>query len=318
MDVYSVGSERELNGFIDRYVRPDTVFQTSCNTIVDRLVHFLQNNVSGRLRPRRVVKSGSLGKGTAVRGKSDIDLVLMLAAYTDVEALLKDIKALLAELQTYLVRYGEARLERVTSYSVQVELTGGGVTQSVDILPAVDLLEIGVIPKEIYDKMSRPGANIHEYSVTLGPLQVEIIKALPAKVKDLIRIIKYWEDVKMKSVKNRKWPSSYTLELVILHAWNQAGKPESFNMAHALHAVLTLLVEHQQLKATFPDQMKYSSRLLRIRSPPYIMDPTNPYNDMYHGLFDTAWDWEDVAMEARAWLRKPLLCQLRNTRNRWQ
>ncbi|WAR07650.1 OAS1-like protein [Mya arenaria] len=266
MDVYSVGSERELNGFIDRYVRPDTVFQTSCNTIVDRLVHFLQNNVSGRLRPRRVVKSGSLGKGTAVRGKSDIDLVLMLAAYTDVEALLKDIKALLAELQTYLVRYGEARLERVTSYSVQVELTGGGVTQSVDILPAVDLLEIGVIPKEIYDKMSRPGANIHEYSVTLGPLQ---------------------------SVKNRKWPSSYTLELVILHAWNQAGKPESFNMAHALHAVLTL-------------------------SPPYIMDPTNPYNDMYHGLFDTAWDWEDVAMEARAWLRKPLLCQLRNTRNRWQ
>lgn len=56
----------------------------------------------------------------------------------------------------------------------------------------------GLVPAEIYHKMERPGANLHEYSVTLGPLQVQIISGLPSKVKDLIRLIKYWEDEKMK------------------------------------------------------------------------------------------------------------------------
>lgn len=57
---------------------------------------------------------------------------------------------------------------------------------------------LGLVPAEIYHKMERPGANLHEYSVTLGPLQVQIISGLPSKVKDLIRLIKYWEDEKMK------------------------------------------------------------------------------------------------------------------------
>lgn len=55
----------------------------------------------------------------------------------------------------------------------------------------------------------------------------------------------------------------------------------------------------------------------RFRSQPYIMDPTNPFNDMYHGLFGRAWDWEDVAMEATVWLRNPIFRNVGNTKARW-
>lgn len=48
------------------------------------------------------------------------------------------------------------------------------------------------------------------------------------------------------------------------------------------------------------------------------MDPTNPYNDMYHGLFGKAWDWEDVAEEANVWLRKPIFQYVKDTRQKWQ
>lgn len=66
------------------------------------------------------------------------------------------------------------------------------------IISTLNVFDTGVLPVAVYEQMNRPGADIHEYSVTLGPLQVEIISALPTKVKDLIRLVKYWEDEKMK------------------------------------------------------------------------------------------------------------------------
>ncbi|KAH3834269.1 hypothetical protein DPMN_107590 [Dreissena polymorpha] len=203
-----------------------------------------------------------------------------------------------------------------------VKLTNGNFSHSVDVILGIDLLDRGMAPDQVLDQMQGPEVDKHLYSVTLAPLQVEVIQALPTKVKDLIRIIKYWEDVKMKAVRNCKWPSSFAMELVVMHAWNNAGSPStSFSMVRALHAVLTSLVNHRQFMATFPRQMKYSSvkleTCLQRRRPPYIMDPTNPFNDMYHGLFDTAWDWNDVATEASTWLRHPLFRGVTGTNSRW-
>ncbi|KAH3834300.1 hypothetical protein DPMN_107620 [Dreissena polymorpha] len=199
MDIYSINDERTLNVFIDNTVKPDRETLQRNNAMVDRLIHFLQNNIPGRLRPRRVIKSGSFGKGTAVRGKSDIDLILMLAEYNSVGKYTQDSRDLLQELKTYLTKYGEAQLEKVTKYSVQVKLTNGNFSQSVDVLLGIDLLDRGMVPDHVFDQMQGPDVDTHLYSVTLGPLQVEVMQALPTQVKDLIRIVKYWEDVKMKA-----------------------------------------------------------------------------------------------------------------------
>lgn len=68
-----------------------------------------------------------------------------------------------------------------------------------------------------------------------------------------------------QSVLNRKWPSSYTMELVVLNSWNEAGCPESFDMTRALHAVLTALVYHKTFQVIFHRQMKYTANMLRRR-----------------------------------------------------
>lgn len=61
------------------------------------------------------------------------------------------------------------------------------------------------------------------------------------------------------------WPSSYALELVVINAWSEAKGPTSFDMARALHAVLTSLVNHRQIKAVLYQQMKYSEVMLKSR-----------------------------------------------------
>ena len=47
--------------------------------------------------------------------------------------------------------------------------------------------------------------------------------------------------------------------------------------------------------------------LFSFRETPYIMDPANPFNDMYHGLVDgKTFDWDRVVPEAKLWLSKPV------------
>jgi hypothetical protein len=62
-----------------------------------------------------------------------------------------------------------------------------------------------------------------------------------------------------------KWPSSYVLELVVMAAWEEAGEPENFDMVKALHAVLTMLINHENMQITFPDKMKYSENMIKDR-----------------------------------------------------
>ena len=59
----------------------------------------------------------------------------------------------------------------------------------------------GNTTEQIFQKMKYASKeNIHEYSVSLAPLQLEIIKPLPAKVKSLIKLMKYWKDKKLKVI----------------------------------------------------------------------------------------------------------------------
>lgn len=94
-----------------------------------------------------------MGKGTAVRGRADVDLVMMLTNYENVRDLLEDLDDVLNKLENYLVSKTTASHLKTTRYSVQVEVTcTSGHKHEVDILPAVDLLGLGtcVYCKKIY------------------------------------------------------------------------------------------------------------------------------------------------------------------------
>ncbi|XP_053391605.1 2'-5'-oligoadenylate synthase 1A-like [Mercenaria mercenaria] len=333
-DIYTLSSGT-LESFIADNIQANTQFLGCCGEVIDSLVRKLQDTdmVPSKLRPRRIIKSGSLGKGTAVKDRSDIDLILMLVKYDNVEVLMRDMRDLLRSLEKHLKENTTAKHQRTTRYSVQVELTcRSGHKHDVDILPAVDLLEIGNVPSDVYRMMKGVADSIiHEYSVSLAPLQLDIIGELPTKVKSLIKLIKYWKDKKLKEQDEPEmpsfaekrygkpnWPSSYVLELVILNAWTEANAPVSFDMTRALHAILTSLVNHRQFKIILRRQIRYNMTLIQARSAPYIMDPANPFNDMYHGLVDgQAFDWDRVVPEARLWLSKPLFYGVSNTKHTW-
>ena len=82
------------------------------------------------------------------------------------------------------------------------------------------------------------------YSAHFVGLQVEFVKGQPSIVKDLIRLVKYWRKTCIEDTGETRLPSSYPLELITIHCWEKAGKPESFDIRAGFKAVLQQLVEY--------------------------------------------------------------------------
>ena len=84
------------------------------------------------------------------------------------------------------------------------------------------------------------------YSVHFVTLQKEFVKGQPPIVKDLIRLVKYWRKtcIENKSTGETRLPSSYPLELITIHCWEKAGKPQSFDIRAGFKAVLKQLVHN--------------------------------------------------------------------------
>ena len=87
------------------------------------------------------------------------------------------------------------------------------------------------------------------YSAHFVSLQVEFVKSQPAIVKDLIRLVKYWRKtcIADKSDVKTRLPSSYPLELITIHCWEKAGKPNPFDIRVGFKAVLQKLVDNRHI-----------------------------------------------------------------------
>ena len=83
------------------------------------------------------------------------------------------------------------------------------------------------------------------YSAHFVDLQKEFVTGQPPIVKDLIRLVKYWRKTCIiKDTRKTRLPHSYPLELITIHCWEKAGKPESFDIRAGFKAVLKQLVEN--------------------------------------------------------------------------
>ncbi|XP_052782515.1 2'-5'-oligoadenylate synthase 3-like [Mya arenaria] len=287
-DLYSV---TDLDDFISSEIQPDSSFLAGTSQSVDHLVTLLQHNVPARLRPSRVIKGGSLGKGTAVKGKSDIDMTLIMSKYSNVRDLVRDMPDILSELEESLQHVPEISVDGKTRHAVQISFG----ESSVDILPAVDVTK-EITLDEVYRKMTGSDASVKDfYSASLAPLQTELVRNLPTKVKSLIRLIKYWNKEKVKPMLLSRCPTSYLYEVIIMDRWVKTGRPDSFDMTRAAHDVLTSLKNNRDFKILTTELAKYDRRVADIRAETYIMDPCNPTNDLYNSRF---WNWDGVSYVA--------------------
>lgn len=293
----------ELNSFVQMEIEPDTTYNQSCKAVVDRLCQFMQNNFPDQLRPSEVRKSGSLGKGTAVKGKSDADLVVFLANFRTMSNLRDNLTDILARMKVHLGTYGGCDVEGTTSHAVKVSVNCHGHSHSVDILPSADILKYNS-KNDIYAEMASSSPAAREYySAALAPLQVDFVSGVPTKVKTLIRLIKYWRKTEFEeSTGPQRLPSSYPLELIVIGEWEDAGRPQNFNLCKGFYHVLRAIAHYRSLKHAWT--INYQSN--HVSSDEYyVVDPANPFNNVMKACNC----WDIVAEKARGYLQKPLFRQ---------
>ncbi|KAI1234414.1 hypothetical protein IHE44_0003463 [Lamprotornis superbus] len=290
---------------------------------VGQICEFLKRDCFGdenEIHVLKTVKGGSAGKGTALKENSDADVVLFLSCLSSYEEQKKNRKRILdlimirlkacresLQFNVYISepRYkGPGNTPRSLSLTLSSKMTGESI--DVDILPAYDAL--GQVTQdappnaEVYvrllDARSQPG----EFSPCFTELQKMFVKRCPAKLKNLLRLVKYWyKELLSPQYPNAHLPPKYALELLTIYAWEEAtGSSDCFDMAQGFRTVLELLRLPRQICIYWE---KYYSlqdreigahvkRLLRSARP-VILDPADPT-----GILGQDKNWVLMADEA--------------------
>lgn len=224
------------------------------------------------LNVARVERGGSVGKGTAVSGVTDAEVVLFLRHLPQCDhsrwlpPLLKMTAGLLQEQQ---VATRQAIEEvRVTEDSVWLrtrDLTSVDIRFSTDFGSYSEALEV----------MGRQAPeNRKFYAPALIRERVLFIAKQPGQVKVTVRLLKWWRDQQEWSCDLAR-PSDDVLELIAVYS---AVQTKPVDQRQAIANVMSLFARFEDLRIVWSN---YYSRqdiwapLLQQR--PLLMDPTNPY-----------------------------------------
>ncbi|KAF0872084.1 OAS3 synthase, partial [Crocuta crocuta] len=311
----------DLDKFISEFLQPSRHFLAQVNKAVNTICSFLKENCfrNSPIKVLKVVKGGSLAKGTALQGRSDADLVVFLSCFSHFTEqgnrraeIISEIRAQLEACQQEMqfeVKFEISKWEnsRVLSFSLMSQTM---LDQSVDfdVLPAFNAL--GQL-----DPSSRPGSQVYvdlihsynnagEFSTCFTELQRDFIASRPTKLKSLIRLVKHWYRQCKKMPKGKgSLPPQHGLELLTVYAWEQAGCYHQFNMAQGFRTVLELVGRYRELCVYWT--VNYDNRdktvrdflSLQLQKPrPIILDPADPTGNLGHNA-----RWDLLAREAAAY-----------------
>ncbi|XP_072877226.1 2'-5'-oligoadenylate synthase 1 isoform X2 [Chlorocebus sabaeus] len=313
---------KSLDKFIEDYLLPDTHFRTQINHAIDIICGFLKERCfrgsSYPVRVSKVVKGGSSGKGTSLRGRSDADLVVFLSPLTTfqdqlnrrgefIQEIRKQLKACQRE-RAFSVKF-EVQAPRwdnprALSFVLSSPQLGEGV--EFDVLPAFDALaHRGVrLPAErgrVLHLLHRTTEKLPEAAPPQAQEPHPPSQALVPKCMALLP--------GLCKKKLGKLPPQYALELLTVYAWEQGSMETYFNTARGFRTVLELVINYQQLCVYWtkyydfqnPIIGKYLSRQLR-KPRPVILDPADPTGNLGGG---DPTGWRQLAQEAEAWLNYP-------------
>ncbi|XP_066295688.1 2'-5'-oligoadenylate synthase-like protein 2 [Branchiostoma lanceolatum] len=141
-----------VNSYICQQLQTDQSYSEECSSVVDRLADFFKR--SSLFTVNRFIKGGSLGKGTTIKSKSDIDCVMFISELppTDSHDYHRQLQRHLEQMERALIRSKDSiayNLEVVgrTSHAVKLRVKTqkwDHASHDVDLLLARDLL--GPVP----------------------------------------------------------------------------------------------------------------------------------------------------------------------------
>ncbi|NXJ50193.1 OASL1 protein, partial [Spizaetus tyrannus] len=326
----------KLDGWIAEALQPSTAFCKQVKQTVKQICDFLKEDCfEAKINVLKTVKGGSAGKGTALRNNSDADVVLFLSCFSSYQEQKQERRHILELIERRLhacrrslrftVNISEPRYKGPgnTPRSLSLTLCSKETLESieVDILPAYDAL--GQVNRdappdaEVYVGLLNASSDPGEFSPCFTELQKKFVKRYPAKLKNLLRLVKHWYKELLKpQYPTADLPPKYALELLTIYAWEEGtGSQESFVMAEGFRTVLELLRQHQEICIYW--EVYYSLQHSQIgthvrkllRSPrPVILDPADPT-----GILGQGKNWDLVAREAARHLSLPCV----NTARPW-
>ncbi|XP_076778766.1 2'-5'-oligoadenylate synthase 1A-like [Arvicanthis niloticus] len=321
----------ELDKFIEDHLLPDTTFGADVKLAINILCDFLKERcfqgAAHPVRVSKVVKGGSSGKGTMLKGKSDADLVVFLNNLTSFEDQLNRRGEFITEIKNQLYevqreRHFRVKFEVQSSFlpnarSLSFKLSAPHLHQEVefDVLPAFDVLgHVSISSKpdpKIYASLISECTSLRkegEFSTCFTELQRNFLKQRPTKVKSLIRLVKHWYQLCKEKLGN-PLPPQYALELLTVYVWERGSNVTEFNTAQGFRTVLELVTKYTQLRIYWTkyydfqhqDVSKYLHTQLR-KARPVILDLADPTGNIAGSNSE---GWRRLAGEAATWLQYP-------------
>ncbi|CAM4698530.1 2'-5'-oligoadenylate synthase 1-like [Lepidochelys kempii] len=326
MELYQVPAG-SLDAWIAEHLQPSEEFRLQVKDTVRRICDFLKEMCFDDIKVFKTVKGGSAGKGTALKNNSDADLVLFLSCFCSYRDQLENRATVLDTIRQKL-----NRCQQTIAFSIDVEVSQPKekgtcprslsiIIQSkrrresieVDVLPAYDALgqvTPGSKPSpQVYEDLIRTRAKPGEFCTSFTELQRDFVKRRPAKLKNLLRLVKHWYKELSKTTSGL--PTKYALELLTIYAWESGTKgAENFSTAEGFRTVMELLCRYQELCVYWTEFYDLQSSVIGphvkrlLREPcPVILDPADPTGTLGQGK-----SWDLLAREA-AICRDQLCCR---------
>lgn len=243
-------------------------YREQAKRLQDKLVKYLEDSPDFSLR--RMITSGSLAKGTALKSINDIDVGCYITGVdtsTDIPTLLN---YLVEKLQKAFPNFTPDQVKPQT-YCVTVSFKGTGL--DVDIVP---IIYDGNKDWDGYLVSQKNG----ELLLTNIPKHLEFIRKRKSENKihfaQVVRLIKYWV-IKQKEENENFRFKSFMVELVLAKLSDRGT--DFSNYIEAMQSFFTYVATTNIKELIAFDDYYNSSALLSYSEPVKIIDPVNPENN---------------------------------------
>ncbi|XP_012975170.1 2'-5'-oligoadenylate synthase-like protein 2 [Mesocricetus auratus] len=323
-DLYETPGD-SLDHFVEHSLQPRRDWKEEGQDAWERIERFLRDQcfqdellLDQEVKVLKVVKGGSSGKGTTLNHRSDQDMVLFLSCFSSFkhqarlrEVIINFIKARLLhcrESLAYNITVIKQREGNRTprSLTLKVQPRKSDDIIRMDVLPAYDALgsfsrDLKPDP-EIYEDLIRTKGNPGEFSPSFTELQRHFVKSRPVKLKNLLRLVKFWYQQYLRRQHRRAaLPPKYSLELLTIYAWEMGTESsENFNLDEGFVAVMELLRDYQDICVYWTKYYDFQNEVVGNflkkqlkRDRPIILDPADPTNNL-----GSRNGWDLVAREA--------------------
>ncbi|XP_044541389.1 2'-5'-oligoadenylate synthase-like protein 2 [Gracilinanus agilis] len=326
-DLYGTPAE-ELNAFVAEVLQPDREWKDEVKDVLKRMEKFFQEQCfqnyfirNEEVKVIKVIKGGSSSKGVDLKHRSDVDLLLFLSCFSSykdqhtlrgaiIEFMTEKLKECQKSIAYDITNISEHKsLNRYVpprSLNFNVQSRKRIEPIHVDVLPVFNALEHGPCP-EVYVNLIKNKGSPGEFTPSFSELQRNFVKHRPTKLKNLLRLVKYW----YRQYVLKKYsgvPPKYAMELLTIYAWETGTQQaENFSLAEGFATVMELVKNYNSICIYWTKYYNFKNILVshfvkkqlryipqtKEEKRPVILDPADPTNKV-----GNASRWDLVAKEA--------------------